>query len=168
MNPEITIVAALRPEDFLEAKKLITEYVDWLVNNAGSEARITLSSQNIEKEMETLSPTYSFPDGALFLAWNNDHAVAVAGIKRFNEKECELKRMFVQEKSRGLKIGNLLITECIEKARQLNYSIIKLDTLGFMKPAIKLYTDHGFREIPAYRYNTHKEARFFELDLRKK
>ncbi len=167
MNQEIKIVAAKTPEEFLEAKKLIIEYVDWLLLKAGPEARMTLSSQNIEKEMETLSRTYSFPDGALFFAWNNGHAVAVAGIKRFNERECELKRMFVQEKCRGLGIGDLLLTECIENAKILNYESIKLDTLAFMKSAINLYIDHGFSEIPAYRHNTHREARFFELDLRK-
>jgi hypothetical protein len=34
-----------------------------------------------------------------------------------------------------------------------------------MKSAIRLYVDHGFIEIPAYRYNPHEAARYFELKI---
>ena len=36
-----------------------------------------------------------------------------------------------------------------------------------MKAAIKLYTDQGFVEISAYRFNPREDARYFELDLTK-
>ena len=38
-------------------------------------------------------------------------------------------------------------------ANWVNYDKAKLDTADFMKAAIKLYTDNGFIEIPAYRHN---------------
>ena len=94
--------------------------------------------------------------------------VGVAGIKRFNETDCEVKRMFVQPESRGFKIGQLLLTKCLDAAKELNYQAVKLDTADFMKSAIRLYTDNGFREIDAYRYNPHEEARYFELNFSKK
>ena len=109
--------------------------------------------------------TYGEPNGGLCLALRNNKAVGIAGIKRFNESECELKRMYVQPGSRGFGIGKLLLNRCIEIARKLNYDTIKLDTADFMKSAIKLYTDNGFLEIPAYRYNPYEEARYFELNL---
>ncbi len=168
MSSQIIIKEAKTAADFLETKELIFEYVNWLGISGGEEAKVTLSAQNFEKEIETLHVTYSYPYGGILLALRNNKAVGVAGIKRFNDMECELKRMFVQPESRGLGIGKLLLTRCIELAQRLNYKTIKLDTLGFMKPAIKIYTDHGFVEIPAYRENTHKEARYFELDLKRR
>jgi len=108
---------------------------------------------------------YGDPDGGLVLARINDKAVGVAGIRKYADRECELKRMFVKPESRGLGIGKLLITACIEIAKKLNYDIIKLDTADFMKSAIKLYVDNGFIEIPAYRYNPHEAARYFELKI---
>lgn len=158
MEELIQIKEVLDTADFLIAKELILEYVEWL--------GIDLSFQNFDKEINTLQVTYSKPDGALFIALKNDKAVGVAGIKRFNEKECELKRMFVQTGSRGLGIGKLLLAKCIAIAKSLNYYTIKLDTADFMKSAIKLYTDNGFAEIAAYRYNPYDEARYFELNLK--
>jgi len=159
MENQIEIKEAQHKADFLATKELILEYVKWL--------GMDLSFQNFDKEMNSLPETYGNRDGRLFIAVRNDKAVGVAGIKRFNEKECEVKRMFVQPASRGLGIGKLLLTECIEAAKRLHYQVIKLDTADFMRSAIKLYTDNGFVEISAYRHNPHEEARYFELSLNK-
>ena len=158
MKKQVEITEVKNEGEFLEAKELILEYVKWL--------GIDLSFQNFDKEIDILQVTYGHPDGGLCLALRNNKAVAVAGIKRFNDRECELKRMFVQPGSRGFGIGKLLLTRCIELAKKLNYDTIKLDTADFMKSAIKLYTDNGFVEIPAYRFNPHDEARYFELNLK--
>ena len=166
MKNVVEVKKAQNETDFSLAKELVLEYVEWLAMSGGTEVRAILSSQNFDKEMGTMPLTYSSPDGGIFIALINDRAVGVAGIKRFNESECELKRMYVKDEGRGLGIGKILLTECIKLARELNYQTIKLDTLGFMKPAIKLYTDNGFVEISAYRNNTHKDAKYFELDLK--
>ena len=158
MLNQIEIKRVKSEVDFLVAKELILEYVQWL--------GIDLSFQNFEMEIDTLPMTYGEPDGGLFVALRNGKAVGVAGIKRFNEKECELKRMYVQPGSRGFGIGKLLLIECVAIAQKLNYDTIKLDTADFMKSAVKLYCDNGFVEIPAYRYNPYEEARYFELNLK--
>jgi len=154
---QIEIKAAHTPADFLVAKELILEYIEWLA--------FDLAFQHIDKELNSLPEMYGDPDGGLVLARINDKAVGVAGIRKYADRECELKRMFVKPESRGLGIGKLLITACIEIAKKLNYDIIKLDTADFMKSAIKLYVDNGFIEIPAYRYNPHEAARYFELKI---
>ncbi len=166
MKPQVQLKEAQNAVDFSEAKELILEYVKWLGVEGGPEVRAVLASQNFDKEMETLQVTYGHPEGGLFLAMVNDKAVAVAGIKRFNERECEVKRMYVQPESRGLGIGKLLLAKCIEVAERLNYEMIKLDSADFMQSAIKIYTDAGFIEIAAYRENKHHGAKFFELDLK--
>lgn len=165
MHP-INITEAISEADFVRVKKLIQEYLAWLIAEGGEGVRETLLSQNIENEMETLRQTYTKPNGSVFLVYHQEKAVAIAGIKRFSKNECEVKRMFVQQGSRGLGIGKLLLQSCIDSAQKLNYERIKLDTLDFMRSAIKLYTDFGFVEIDSYRFNSHKEARYFELDLR--
>ena len=159
MKNPVEIIEVKNVTEFLQAKELILEYVQWL--------GIDLSFQNFDQEIDTLQVTYGEPNGGLFLAIRNDKAVGVAGIKRFDESECELKRMLVQPGSRGSGIGKLLLIRCIDIAKKLNYVTIKLDTADFMKSAIKLYTDNGFVEIPAYRFNPYEEARYFELALGK-
>ena len=158
MKNSIEIKMAETATDFANAKKLILEYVAWL--------GIDLSFQNFDKEMAGLPEMYNHKDGGLFIAYINEEAVGIAGIRRFNKNDGEIKRMFVQPNSRGLGIGQLLLNHCIDKARKLNYDTIKLDTADFMKSAIKLYTDHGFKEISAYRHNPHESAKYFELNLK--
>ena len=157
MQDQLSIKTAQTKDDYFLAKKLILEYVAWL--------GFDLSFQNFDAEMEELSEMYNEKNGGLFLAFKNDKAVGVAGLRRFSITESEVKRMYVKVEARGLGIGKLLLLKCIETARKAGYKKIKLDTADFMQSAIKLYTDNGFVEISAYRYNPHEAARYFELDL---
>ena len=157
MTDEIIVKVAENEQDFLDAKALILEYVTWL--------NVDLSFQNFDQEMATLKEMYSKPTGALFLAMSNNKAIGVVGLRKFSDKECEIKRMFVQPNNRGLGIGKLLITNCIATAKVLKYDTLKLDTINLMKSAIKLYKENGFKEIPAYRFNPDAGARYFELNL---
>lgn len=156
-QPKIEIRLAQHPQDFLDARQLILEYVAWL--------GMDLSFQNFDTEMDGLPAMYNPQDGGLYIAYLEEKAVGVAGLRRFSATEAEVKRMFVQPEARGFSIGKLLLEKCIDTARNLRYPTVKLDTADFMQAAIKLYTDHGFVEIPAYRYNPHAEARYFELKL---
>jgi carbonic anhydrase len=157
VNNQIEISIASNAGDFLEGRKLILEYIEWL--------SFDLAFQRIDEELDDLEGMYGGPEGALLLARINGKAAGVAGIRKFADGECEVKRMFVKPENRGSGIGKLLLAECIEMAKKLNYDVVRLDTADFMKSAIKLYTDFGFIEIPAYRYNPLEAARYFELRI---
>ena len=153
----ITIIVCETESDFNFAKELILEYVNWL--------GMDLSFQNFEKEMESLPSMYSKEDGGIFLAKVDGKAAGVVGLRRFSNEDAEIKRMFVKPEYRGMKIGQLMMDKCISSAKERKYSTIKLDTADYMTQAIKLYTVNGFKNIPAYRHNPHKEALYFELLL---
>lgn len=53
----------------------------------------------------------------------------------------------------------------MEKATELNYNIMKLDTLKTMTEAVCLYKSLGFRETNAYTYNPSKDVVYMELIL---
>jgi putative acetyltransferase len=159
MNNSITIeiVPATTTAQYADATALILEYSQWL--------NFDLAFQLFDQEMASLSIMYNQSNGGLFVAYLDGAPVGVIGLRRLSETEGEVKRMFVQDRARGNGIGKMLLEKCIDVARALKYQSIKLDTTDFMKFAIKLYTDHGFREIPAYRYNPQEGARYFELRL---
>lgn len=154
---KIEIKAARTPREFEDARKLITEYVTWL--------GFDLAFQNFDAEMANLANMYNPADGGLFVAYLNHMPVGVAGLRRFSATDAEVKRMFVSDAAKSKGIGKQLLRTCIETARTLGYTTIKLDTAAFMHAAIKLYIDHGFTEIEAYRFNPHDHARYFELRL---
>lgn len=126
-----------------------------------------LAFQNFDKEMTALSEMYNDNEGGLFIAYVDAKPVGVAGVRRFNTTDAEVKRMYVKTTVRGLGVGKLLLQKCIEAAAKLEYRAIKLDTTSDMKAAMKLYTAHGFVEIDAYRFNPQENARYFELVLTK-
>lgn len=154
---KIEVRTAQQPHDFSDAKQLILEYVKWL--------GFDLAFQNFDQEMAGLPDMYNAHDGGLFIAYLNGSPVGVVGLRRFSATDAEIKRMFVKDVAKGLGIGKLLLKKCIETSKALGYKSIKLDTAGYMAAAIKLYTDHGFAEIGAYRFNPHEHARYFELNL---
>lgn len=157
-SKDINIRIAKDSNDFAEAKKIILEYAGWL--------GIDLCFQNFDYEINNLQEMYSEPTGALILITLINKTIGVAGIRKFEDNDCELKRMYVKDEYRGLGIGRQILEYAIELAKKMNYDKIKLDTHESMQAAIKLYMGYGFREIPQYRYNPIEEVRFFELDLK--
>jgi carbonic anhydrase len=117
-NPDIAIVFARQKADFQAAEALIREYVAWL--------GIDLSFQNFDAEMADLPAVYAGPYGGLLLATVDGNFAGVAGIRKFAEGDCELKRMFVRAEYRGLGLGQRLLTASVELAQRLGYATIKL------------------------------------------
>lgn len=158
MKPfDIEIILARREDDFQAAKNLILDYVAWL--------GMDLSFQNVNAELADLPAMYAEPTGGLLLVTVNGQYAGVAGIRKFADGECELKRMFVRAEYRNLGLGHRLMTEALALAKHLGYETVKLDTADFIQAAIRLYRANGFVEIPPYRFNPHEQARYFELKL---
>lgn len=153
----VEIVKAQTTNHFGDASALIREY-------AGS-LGFDLAFQNFDDEMASLPAMYNEADGGLFVAYLDSKPIGVAGLRRFNATDAELKRMFVKVEVRGAGAGRQLLEHCIETARQLNYRALKLDSVATMRAAIKLYLAYGFVEIEPYRFNTQEDARYFELIL---
>ncbi|MFX1328328.1 MAG: GNAT family N-acetyltransferase [Promethearchaeota archaeon] len=124
-----------------------------------------LDFQDFEEELKKLPGDYAPPDGCILLAFYNDELAGCVGLRKFEDEKCEMKRLYVRPKFRKKNIGKILSKEIIQKSKQIGYKYMRLDTLPFMKDAIKLYIALGFKEIPAYRYNPFENAKFFELKL---
>jgi GNAT superfamily N-acetyltransferase len=58
--------------------------------------------------------------------------------------------MYVRPEFRGLGIGRALLEALIVEAREIGYSMLRLDSASFMKVAHSLYRSTGFQEIEPY------------------
>lgn len=76
-----------------------------------------------------------------------------------------MKRLFVRPSFRGKQIGNQLIQQIINDAKEIGYSYMLLDTLPFLKSAIHMYKKFGFYEIESYNDSPMSSSIFMKLDL---
>jgi predicted N-acetyltransferase YhbS len=144
-------------EQINTARRIFKEYEKYI--------GVDLKFQNFKKELENLKSEYSPPKGCILLAFFDGDIVGCVALREFKSQICEMKRLYVKNEFRGKGIGKTLVELVIQKAKEVGYSHMRLDTLSFMKEAIALYYRFGFKEIKPYRYNPIPGAQFFELNL---
>ena len=76
-----------------------------------------------------------------------------------------MKRLYVQPAFRKHKIGEALVAAIIQQAQQLNYAVMKLDTLDRLQAAIQLYQKKGFSISNAYYQNPLPGVVYMEKQL---
>lgn len=153
----MTIVPAHTSEQIEWARNLFLDYAN--------ELNVDLCFQNFAAELEELPGKYAPPDGALLLAMNDQHAVGCVALRRWSATDAEMKRLYIQPSYRQLGLGREL-TECIvERARELGYRRVVLDTLDSMQGAQALYRSLGFASIEPYYINPLPGALYFAKDL---
>lgn len=63
------------------------------------------------------------------------------------EKCIELVKLYLSKDARGKGIGYQLMNKCIEKAKELNYTSIYLESLPELNNAVNLYESIGFKKL---------------------
>jgi putative acetyltransferase len=85
-----------------------------------------------------------------YVAEVNDEIVGGGGIyptQGLPYDTCELVKMYLSPKVRGIGLGKLLIQKCIDFAREAGYKNIYLETMPELKQALKTYEKFGFEYI---------------------
>ena len=139
-------------ESHLEGiRSILTEYMTFLANemikppwkyNIEVENGVNFSMKNLDK--------FAKPDGRLFLVKVEDQIAGTISMRKIREDSGEIKRMFVRPNFRGKKLGNLMIEEVIEVAKENDFSKLYLDTAQFMSSAVNLYKNYGFEKTESY------------------
>jgi putative acetyltransferase len=70
--------------------------------------------------------------------------VGCGGLYPIDEREAEIRRMYVLPEARGLGIGRQLLEELISVAKERRFERVILETASVLKEAIALYRKRGF------------------------
>lgn len=157
MSSSIEIITASTQKETDAVKSIFLEYLVFIEEVLGQ----SLSFQNTEAEFKDFPKTYE----ALLLAKLDGHPVAACGVKPLKHDICELKRLYCRPEGRGHKLGERLTVASLEKARDLGYKQMYLDTDPALKQACKIYESLGFTDIERYYDNPMGCSRYMALTL---
>lgn len=144
-------------DQFNDAISLFQEYANSL--------NISLAFQNFDEELNIINSMYGSPTGCLLLVYDNELPIACAAYRKIGEDICELKRMYIKADYRRKGVGQEIMNILCTRAKLNGYSLMRLDTLDTMTPAIKLYSNNGFYTIDAYYHNPNEGVVYMEKSL---
>lgn len=159
---QIQIIPAYSSPD--EVRKLFEEYTQLLISG-DPQFRAYLQLQNYEEEIAHLEEKYGRPGGRLYLAQIDGKTVGCIGLRRMDDSRCEMKRLYVRPRYRGLGVGRMLTEQILADARNIGYRQILLDTFPFLDTAVSMYRRMGFLEIPRYNNSPMDSTIFMALEL---
>ena len=153
----IRIVVAQTETHYQQARTLFKQYADSL--------DFDLEFQGFSKELASLPGEYAPPRGCILLAEDCGKFAGCVALRPLEDCVCEMKRLFVSSGYRGRGIGRMLACSVIDRAREMGYQKMRLDTVASMKEARTLYYSLEFKNIEAYRFNPINDASYLELEL---
>jgi len=127
------LISDAGPGDAAELRAMFREYAAWIGDG--------FWVRDFEDELAALPGYYK----ALLVA-RDDAGVLIgsAAVKHLPDGAAELKRLYVRPAARGTGLGKRLAAAAIDRARELGYSVIRLDTLPRMETARGIYASLGF------------------------
>lgn len=152
------LTQAESPAQMAHARELFLEYAQSL--------SFSLCFQNFDKELAELPGDYCPPGGRLLLAEIEGELAGCVALHKFDDRTCEMKRLYLRPKFRGKGLGRILANAIVAEARKIGYDRMRLDTVEpVMRDAVGMYRKLGFREIPPYRTNPQPGTLYMELQL---
>ena len=148
-------------------RELFTEYTAMLVKEDPEFGKY-LQKQNFDGELEHLERKYGMPAGRLYLLYADGVPAGCIGMRKLDEENCEMKRLYVRTEFRGRNFGEMLVKKLLEDARREGYSSMLLDTLPFLKTAIHIYKRMGFYAIGSYNGSPMEGLVYLKYDLQEK
>lgn len=142
-------------EPGIEAARVLFEHYQ-------KELGLDLSFQGFQEELATLPGKYSYPEGRLYVVYDQGEAIGCAALRPLEEGVAEIKRMYLRPDRRGEGIGRDLLIMLVKAAEMSGYTRVRLDTLGRLTAARRLYESLGFVEIPPYNVNDEPDVLYFE------
>jgi putative acetyltransferase len=159
------------PSELDTVRRLFLEYRDWLADHSDPDAPADSSSRRGLGQIDTLIAelpgAYGPPRGEVILAFAQGAVVACGALRELEPKVGEIKRVYVRADHRGPGFGPILTQALLDRARELEYARVRVDTLPTMAAAIQFYPKMGFAPIPPYWPHPVAGALFFEYRLKK-
>ncbi|NNE00207.1 MAG: GNAT family N-acetyltransferase [Pirellulaceae bacterium] len=119
----------------------------WLIRLLDQE----LSAQYAAEHMHSVDLTSFEQSGGVFvIAYDANSPVACGALRPLNQKQVELKRMFVIASHRGRGVSRDVLGHLESRARAIGYDQLLLETGDQQDAAIGLYQSAGYHRIEPF------------------
>ncbi len=95
---------------------------------------------------------FTAPEGAFLIAYVDGSPIGCGGLRQHSPGVGEVKRMYVEPGARKLGIGRAILRALEQRARELGYPTLRLETGARQPEAISLYESEGYFPIEPYGY----------------
>lgn len=147
-----------------QANNSDSEKIKDLIFSVLEEYGLKSDSFNIDKDLDDIEEFYTHNGGYFGVVEENNSIAATVGLYNIDNNTCELRKMYTYPNQRGKGLGNMLMDFCLEKAGELGFNRIILETASPLKEAISLYKKYGFKEIKSEQLSSRCDQAF-ELNL---
>jgi len=159
----LKIYPAETEKDLEIVRGLLEEYLAFMLELDGP---IHIKEVEAHKhQMNNLGEYFRLPEGCLLVAKYKKESAGCVALRKLCDDTCEMKRLYVRPKFRGLKIGRNLANAVIKQAQKIGYKHMRIHTISALEQANRLYKSLGFNEIDPYEYTPREDAVFMELKL---
>lgn len=126
-----------------------------------------LCFQDFAGEMDRFPEAYAAPAGTLLLARVEREPAGAVGLRPLAGEPggCEMKRLYVRPRYRGLGLGRGLAATVLEAAASRGYRVMWLDTIATMAAARSIYAGLGFEPGAPYYDNPVEGVVYYRREL---
>ena len=100
-----------------------------------------------DADLNQIEQVYLQNQGEFLVGLEDGRLIAMGALQKTSEGLAEIKRMRVHPDYQGRGIGQLILSRLEEKARELGYTRLHLDTSTKQLAAQHLYQKNGFYEV---------------------
>jgi len=109
---------------------------------------------------------FRMPRAAFLVAWLEGMPIGCGAITTLDERTAHFKRVFVRPGFRGHGFGRQIMKALEQKAAELGYTMLFLETADRQTEAIGMYTSLGYARVPcAGRVHCSEQSICFEKRL---
>ena len=98
-----------------------------------------------DADLQDIAASYGERGGSFRVVTSAEgRIVGCGGLYAIDEREAEIRRMYLLPEARGVGIGRRLLEELIGDAKERRFERVVLETASVLKEAISLYRKRGF------------------------
>lgn len=138
------------PDDMLTIRRYQSFDIDsvWeLHNTALAQTGAHLGNGPWDNDLRHIEQVYLENSGEFLVGEYEDQLVAMGALKKISSERAEIKRMRVYPSVQGRGFGQAILEALEQRAKELGYTTLHLDTTVKQIAAQKLYSKNGYKEI---------------------